>query len=358
MRILFIVLLVIATLIVVGIATVFVVARQLAAAPYAGPPSDHFDGRRFLNLDPLPDKTTGDIARWQRTRVRQPWSEWIDEPPGPGPAERVTDGSIRVTWINHATLLVQMDGINILTDPNYSKRASPFQWIGPKRHRAPGIRWEELPPIDLVVVSHNHYDHMDVATLTRIATRDSAPILVGLGNTAYLEPRGVRGTRDVDWWDSVRVGAVKVTAVPVQHWSARSRGDQRHTLWAGYVFEGPSGRVYFGGDTGFGRHFSLVRERLGSMDVALLPIGAFMPVWFMRDSHISPAEAVQASEALGARLSIPMHYGTWQLGDDGDAEPLAELEKALAANPAQRAIWRIARHGHAEVADWSAVSSK
>lgn len=349
LRTVLITLLVIVTLIIAAIAIVAIVASRLAADPYVGPVSDHFDGQQFSNLDPIPDKTTGDIARWQRTRVRQPWAEWVDEVPGPKPLERVDDGTISVTWINHATFLVQLDGVNILTDPNYSERASPFQWIGPKRHRAPGIRWEDLPPIDLVVVSHNHYDHMDVNTLRRIAARDSAPTLVGLGNNAYLAPRGVTGTRDLDWWDSVRVGAVLAMAVPVQHWSARSRGDQRHTLWAGYVLEGPSGRVYFGGDTGYGRHFGLARERLGSMDVALLPIGAFMPIWFMQTSHVSPAEAVRASEDLSARVSIPMHFGTWQLGDDGDAEPLAELEKALAANEAQRAVWRVAQHGRAEV---------
>lgn len=337
-----------ALLAVAAFATVTIVASRLAADPYVGPVSDHFDGRRFSNLDPIPDKSTSEVMRWQRTRVRQPWTEWIDEPPGPRPPERVDGGAIRVTWINHATLLIQLDGVNILTDPNYSKRASPFQWIGPRRHRAPGIRWEDLPRIDMVVVSHNHYDHMDIPTLRRLAARDSAPILVGLGNTAYLQPRGVGGTRDLDWWDSVPVAGVRVTAVPVQHWSARSRSDRRHTLWMGYVIEGPSGRVYFGGDTGYGRHFSVVRERFGAMDVALLPIGAFMPVWFMQTSHVSPAEAVQASEDLGARMSIPMHFDTWQLGDDGDREPLAELQKALATNDAQRAVWRIARHGQGE----------
>lgn len=325
-----------------------VVSRRLSAAPWTGPRSDHFDGRTFQNLEPFPDKTLADILRWQVTSRKSPWAAWVDEPPGPKPVERVTDGSIRVTWINHASALVQLDGINIITDPTYSDRASPVSWIGPRRHRAPGIAFEDLPPIDLVVVSHNHYDHMDIPTLQRLRARDNAKVLVGLGNTAYLASRGVAGTRDVDWWDATTAGPVRVTATPSQHWSARFRDDRRHTLWAAYMIEGPSGRVYFGGDTGYGRHFALTKERLGAPDVALLPIGAFMPVWFMHAAHMAPAEAVQASRDLGAGVSIPMHYGTWQLGDDGDAEPEAELRAALAADTAQQRVWRIARHGHAE----------
>jgi L-ascorbate metabolism protein UlaG (beta-lactamase superfamily) len=328
--------------------TITVVSRRLSAAPWTGPRSDHFDGRTFQNLEPFPDKTLADILRWQATSRKSPWATWIDEPAGPRPIERVTDGSIRVTWINHATLLVQLDGINIITDPIYSDRASPFSWIGPRRHRPPGITFDDLPPIDLVVVSHNHYDHMDVPTLQRLQARDAAPVLVGLGNTAYLAKRGVTGTRDVDWWDSTTVGAVRVTATPSQHWSARFRNDRRHTLWTAYMIEGPSGRVYFGGDTGYGRHFAMTRERLGAPDVALLPIGAFMPVWFMQPAHMSPAEAVKASRDLGAGVAMPIHYGTWQLGDDGDAEPEAELRAALAVDPSQQRVWRVARHGHAE----------
>lgn len=330
----------------VGIMVFF--ARQ-AAAPWTGPVSDHFDGHRFTNIGNVPEKTGRDVLKWQLTSHKRPWLRWIDEAPGPKPIERVNDGSIRVTWINHATVLVQMDNVNILTDPIYSKFASPVSWAGPARHRNPGIRWEDLPPIDLVVVSHNHYDHMDMPTLRRLSQRPEAPrIVVGLGNTAYLSARRVARSEDIDWWQAVQVQGVKATAVPVQHWSSRAQSDNRRTLWAGFVFEGPSGRVYFGGDTGYGPHFSLVRERLGSPDVALLPIGAYLPIWFMKENHMTPAEGVQASVDLGARSSVPIHFGTWQLGDDGDKEPLQDLEAALATNPTQRAVWRVVQHGVAE----------
>ncbi len=323
--------------------------QQMTAKPWTGPVSDHFDGRRFSNLGNVPDKTGRDVLKWQLTSKKRPWTRWIDEAPGPRPAEHVNDGTIRVTWVNHATVLIQMDGVNILTDPTFSRFASPVSWAGPARHRVPGIAWDDLPPIDVVVVSHNHYDHMDLPTLRRLAARpEKPPMLVGLGNTTYLAARGVTGTRDMDWWDSTSISGVTVHAVPVQHWSARGQTDVRHTLWAGFVFTGPSGRVYFGGDTGYGQHFSLVRARVGTPDVALLPIGAYMPVWFMKENHMTPAEAVQASIDLGARVAIPIHFGTWQLGDDGDNEPLQDLETALAANSAQRTVWRVAKHGAPE----------
>lgn len=333
--------------VVVGVVLFF---RAQAAAPHAGPLSDHFDGRRFTNLGNVPDKTGREVLKWQLTSRRRPWRRWIDDPPGPRPPERVDDGTLRVTWVNHATVLVQMDGVNILTDPIFSRFASPVQFAGPRRHRAPGVRWDDLPPLDLVVVSHNHYDHMDLPTLRRLAARAERPaILTPLGNTAYLAPRGVPGTRDVDWWEQREVERVRVTAVPVQHWSSRAQTDVRHTLWAGFVFEGPSGRVYFGGDTGYGSHFSLVRERAGPADVALLPIGAYLPVWFMKENHMTPAEGVQAAVDLGARVAIPIHFGTWQLADDGELDPVRDLEAALAARPDQRATWRVARHGVAEL---------
>ncbi len=220
--------------------------------------------------------------------------------------------------------------MNILTDPVWSYRVSPVTWAGPRRHRAPGIRFEDLPPIDVVAVSHNHYDHMDVATLRRLRDVHAPLILVGLGNSAFLEREGLSGTRDLDWWESVDLGqGVRATSVPARHFSARGPGDRDRALWTGYVFSGETGSAYFAGDTGYGSHFAEIGKRLGPIDVALLPIGAFRPRWFMSPVHIDPQEAIQAHRDLGASVSIPMHYGTFPLGDDAETEPLEVLRQAM-----------------------------
>lgn len=314
-----------------AVATLGFVAERLAfAAPrYRGPGSDHFDGKRFRNQQ-SGWQSEGSFLKWQLTKTPTPWPKWIDSTPGPRPVERVASG-IRVTHVNHATVLLQMDGVNILTDPIWSDRCSPVQWTGPKRHRAPGLRFEDLPPIDMIVISHNHYDHMDLATLRRLP---GVPIFVPLGNAAFLERHGVRGARDLDWWQSVEQKGLKVTLVPAQHFSARGITDRNATLWGGFVLSGPSGHVYFAGDTGWGRHYAEIAQRFGPMRVALLPIGAYLPRWFMKPAHIDPSEAVDAHLALSARTSIAIHYGTWALGDDGAEEPVEDLRAAIAAKKA------------------------
>jgi L-ascorbate metabolism protein UlaG (beta-lactamase superfamily) len=306
--------------------------RLLLAAPhYRGPESDHFDGRRFHN-HPSGWPVEGSFLKWQLTKERNPWPKWIDDPPGPAPEQRVDDGRVRITFVNHATMLVQLDGVNILTDPIWSERCSPFSFLGPKRHRAPGIRFEELPPIDAVLVSHNHYDHLDVPTLRRLA----APrIITPLGNSALMQRHGVERGLDLDWWQSAQLtDRVKITVVPAQHFCARALSDKDATLWGGFVISGPSGNVYFAGDTGWGKHFGEIRERFGAIRVALLPIGAYLPRWFMRPVHVDPNEAVDAHLTLGAKTSIAMHYGTFHLGDDGEQQPVDDLRKAIAAKGA------------------------
>jgi len=311
-----------------------VVERTMVAGPhYHGPISDHFDGRRFHNLS-SGWQSGGSFLKWQLTKKPGVWPEWIDAQPGPPPPRRVDDGRIRVTWVNHATMLVQMDGVNVLTDPIWSERASPFPFAGPKRHRAPGLRFEDLPPIDAVLVSHNHYDHLDAPTLRRLR---GARIFTPLGNAALMARHDVGGATDLDWWQSARVSdRVTVTLVPAQHFCARGLSDRNATLWGGFVIAGPSGSAYFAGDTGWGQHFAQVAERFGPVRVAMLPIGAYLPRWFMKPAHISPAEAVHAHFALQARTSIAMHYGTFFLGDDGFEEPMHDLRAAVAArgNPA------------------------
>jgi L-ascorbate metabolism protein UlaG (beta-lactamase superfamily) len=299
-----------------------------------GPESDHFKGGKFVNELPRELHGLSSMLKWQAERKRGPWSEELHGEPGPKPPERVASG-VRVTWVGHATLLVQVDGLNVLTDPIWSERASPVSFAGPKRVRPPGVRFEDLPPIDVVLVSHNHYDHLDVATLVRLRDAFNPRFFVGLGNGELLSDHGIDRVTEVDWWHAVQVApGLTITSVPEQHFSGRWLTDRNETLWTGYVVSSPSGRVYFAGDTGYGPQFTQARERLGPMRVALLPIGAYEPRWFMGGIHMSPAEAVQAATDLQATTAIPMHFGTFRLADDGEDQPPRDLAAALGAQSA------------------------
>jgi len=302
-----------------------------SASAYQGAASGHFDGHRFANQDPVRDKGFRDFLKWQLNREAGPWSDSMDVRPGPPPPARVGRGDLRVTFVNHATVLIQMDGLNILTDPTWSDRSSPVSWAGPRRVRPPGIRFEDLPPIDVVLISHDHYDHLDIPTLKRLAKERGPRFFVGLGNRQLLVENGIADAHEIDWWQSLPVNdEVRLTSVPVQHFSGRGTCDRNKTLWTGYVIEGPAGAVYFPGDTGWGRHFEQVRERFGAIRLACLPIGAFRPRWFMAPVHLSPEDAVRAHRTLGASTSMAIHFGTFPLGDDGQDEPVAHLMQALA----------------------------
>jgi L-ascorbate metabolism protein UlaG (beta-lactamase superfamily) len=303
---------------------------------YQGPVSDHFDGERFQNMRPGPHGGLGKFLRWQWTRDRPPWVD-RDPPPGPPPPRRVERGSMRVTFVNHATVLIQQDGVNVLTDPIWSERASPVSFAGPRRHRPPGIRFEDLPPIQAVLVGHNHYDHLDLPTLRRLQQAHRPHFFCGLGNKALLERAGLERVSELDWWQTARLGeSVELVAVPVQHFSNRGLFDRDRTLWLGYVVRGPAGMAYFASDTGSGPHFTEVRRRLGAPRLAVLPIGAYRPEWFMSAVHVSPAEALTAHLALGAGTSVGMHHGTFSLADDGQDEPAAALHAALERHPEPR----------------------
>ncbi len=301
-----------------------------AAPVYQGPKSDHFDGETFRNRVPTKTKGFEDFLRWRRTRVAGSWPEWIDAEPGPAPPERVADGRLRLTFVNHSTLSAQMDGPNILTDPIWSDRTSPLSWAGPERVRPPGIRFEDLPPIDAVIISHNHYDHLDIPTLQEIERVHGAPVYAGLGNAAFLDSEGISSPVDMDWWDTIELGkGVELTAVPCQHFSGRGISDRNKTLWMGFVIKGPSGAVYFAGDTGYGPHFEEIAERFAPLRLSILPIGAYKPADFMSPIHVSPAESVQAHQVLGAPVSVGMHFGTFPLADDGFEDPIKDLKRAL-----------------------------
>jgi L-ascorbate metabolism protein UlaG (beta-lactamase superfamily) len=312
------------------IAAYKIIDYKFSAPAYSGQISDHFDGKHFHNITPAEPKGFLSVLKWRLTKDEGPWREWVNAKPGPAPEKRISKGELRITFVNHSTVLIQIEGLNILTDPIWSERASPVSWAGPRRVRPPGIRYEDLPPIDAVVVSHNHYDHLDIATLKKFSADHHPKIFAGLGNVLLMKENGIGNTKELDWWQNVELSnEVTLTCVPAQHWSGRGFSDRMKNLWCGYVFKGINGTVYFAGDTGFGPHFKLIAERYGPIDVALLPIGAFRPRWFMQSSHLSPSDAIQAHEILGSKQSIAIHYGTFNLGDDGETEPTDLLKEEI-----------------------------
>ncbi|MFO1407984.1 MAG: MBL fold metallo-hydrolase [Steroidobacteraceae bacterium] len=313
-----------------GLATgAYATRRSLRGGPgHRGPETDHFDGECFFNRDAGAGKSFGDFLRWQRTSRRTPWPAWVGNTARPELPAHLEPGEIALTFVNHITYLVQFRGLNLLTDPVWSERVSPVQWSGPKRVRAPGLDFEALPRVDVVLVSHNHYDHLDIDTLVRLEQAHRPLVLTGLGNRAFLEEHGLANVREFDWWDSAQHGDATYRYVPAQHWSGRGISGRNRTLWGGFVVEADGRRLYFAGDTGYCGHFRDIRRRLGVIDVAMLPIGAYAPRWFMQEQHMDPDDAVRAHLDLGARLSIATHYGCFQLTDEGIDEPVAGLDVA------------------------------
>ena len=308
---------------------------------------DHFDGKVFRNLDPRVRAAKGlrDFIRWQRTRRTTPWPRWRQNTATPQLPQRLESGELAFTFVNHITFLVQFSGLNVLTDPVWSERVSPVSWAGPKRVRPPGLAFEQLPRIDLVLISHNHYDHLDLDTLRRLERAHQPLFVTCLGNRAFLAQHGLGRVTELDWWDAVPVGSGRVLCTPAQHWSGRGLSDRNRTLWGGFVIEAADRTVYFAGDTGYCAQFAEIRSRYGVVDVALLPIGAYEPRWFMREQHMNPDEAVRAHLDLGTRLSIATHFGCFQLTDEGIDDPVRELGVALRAHEVAPAQFRVLETG-------------
>jgi L-ascorbate metabolism protein UlaG (beta-lactamase superfamily) len=249
---------------------------------------------------------------------------------------------MRVTFIGHATVLLQMDGLNILTDPIWSERASPVRFAGPRRVHPPGLRFEDLPHIDLVLVSHNHYDHLDLPTLRRLERAHRPRFLLPLGNAAILERAGIAGGEDLDWWQGLEVAeGVRVTLVPSRHFSSRSLCDAWRTLWGSFVVQGPSGAAFFAGDTGFGGHFEEIARRFAPFRLAILPIGAYEPRWFMAPMHMSPADSVRAATILRAAVAVGIHHATFRLSDEGQTQASRDLDEAMGGTDPRMRFWHL-----------------
>jgi L-ascorbate metabolism protein UlaG (beta-lactamase superfamily) len=284
-----------------------------------------FDGKRFHNPDASQAPGLLDVLRWKLTSRPEPSPSFISDVEQSVPPRRVEGSGLRTTLVNHSTVLLQQRGSNILTDPIWSERASPLSWIGPRRRRKPGVSWEDLPCIDAVLISHNHYDHLDLPTLHRLAARGDSTFIVPARGARLFRSENIGPAHELDWGESLSLPGFTIHCVPALHFSSRGIFDRNITLWCGYVIEYQERLVYFAGDTGFGRHFAQVREKFGSPHLALLPVGAYEPRWFMSPVHMDPDEAIRAHAVLAARTSIAIHHGTFQLSDEGIDSPKKQL---------------------------------
>jgi L-ascorbate metabolism protein UlaG (beta-lactamase superfamily) len=317
---------------------------------YQGPRSDHFDGMRFFMPGAISSsKGMSDLMRWWWTEPRSRWPKWAPSDFSDRPPPRVGGSRLRVSFVGHASLLMQTGGLNLLIDPVWSARVSPLRWIGPRRVNDPGIAFSALPPIDAVLVSHSHYDHLDLATLSRLNAAHAPRVITPLGNDTIMRRHDPAIRAEAyDWGDEVTLSdTVAVRLAPMRHWSARSLSDRNRALWAAFILTTPAGRIYHVGDSGYGdgQQFRAARAAHGPFRLAVLPIGAYEPRWFMRDHHMDPQEAVAAFMDTGARLALAHHHGTFQLTNEAIEAPARELVQAREAAGIAPERFRLLRPG-------------
>ncbi len=298
---------------------------------------DHFDGKCFYNPEASPKRGFLDLIKWKLTSRAEPSPGFVSDVEPSKPPARVSGSELRSTLVNHSTVLLQVDGLNILTDPIWSEQASPLSWIGPRRKRDAGVLFGDLPPIDLVLPSHNHYDHLDLPTLRTLSGRGPCTYVVPSGCARLLNKEHLGPVHELDWGDSVELPGVKVSSVPARHFSSRSLLDYNRTLWCGYMLDIAARLIYFARDTAFGAHFEQIRNQFGPPDLAFLPIGAYQPRCFMSPVHMGPDEAVRAHRIVQTKISIAIHHGTFQLADEAIDTPQRELA-ACAAGEAFRVL--------------------
>ncbi len=300
--------------------------------------SDHFTRGHFFNPG-APDHSFSQFLKWITRRKIGPWRKFAGTVHGPKPPARMNGDDLLITFVNHATLLLQSGGFNFLTDPVWSKRVSPISFLGPRRHRDPGIRFDDLPRIDCIFISHNHYDHLDLPTLKKLFRRDRPSVFCPLGVGKLLRTAGFEEIYELDWWQSHGWRGVEFHCVPAQHFSARTPFDRNRTLWCGWILGLAGGHVYFAGDTGFGKHFAAIAARFQRLRLSMLPIGAFKPEWFMGTVHMTPEQAVEAQRILESPIAVAMHFGTFALADDGEFEPTDRLRACLTPSEQEGTFW-------------------
>jgi N-acyl-phosphatidylethanolamine-hydrolysing phospholipase D len=329
--------------------------------PYFDPAKPHHTPEGFRNnYAQVPAGGWGRFFKWKY----EEWKEGAPKPPANGYRFPMAQPDLAflqsnrsepsITWVGHATLLLQVAGANILTDPHFSSRASPLSFAGPERKVPPGIALEQLPHIDLVLISHNHYDHLDEETVKRLAAQPGGPpqFFVPLGVKPWMQAIGIERVIELDWWDSREFQGLTLQFLPVQHWSRRSLTDTNRTLWGGWAVLHPSLRFFFSGDTGYSQDFRDIRARLGAFDLAAIPIGAYEPRWFMGAQHVDPAQAVKIHQDLGARYSVGIHWGTFQLTDEPLDEPPFKLAEARTAAGIPGDRFFVMRHGETRRLDF------
>ena len=334
-------------LILIAALVILMMGVLISGPRYRGPVSDHFDGRKFVNPGGVKAKGGLEVFKWMIQRKQGPWRKEFTVETGNHPPGHFKNG-IRVTFVNHSTFLIQVDGVNILTDPVWSNRVSPYSWIGPERMRPPGIPLGHLPRIHLIVLTHNHYDHLDIATMRVLFGAHHPQIVAPLGVKKLLDDHHVSGAVEIDWWEEVQPAGLNIQAVPAQHFSGRGLLDRDASIWCGYVIRTGAGTLYFAGDTGYNPTlFREIGNKCGPFALSFLPIGAYKPGWFMAPIHVSPEESVRIHLDIKSQKSIAMHFGTFPLADDGSDDPVNDLRTAMHKHQVSNDSFIVLKEGEA-----------
>lgn len=337
-------------LLLIVVAILFTIGVFLSSATYyRGPVSDHFDGRKFFNPYDNTYRPFSKFLSWQFTRQPQTWPKHLENEFEDYPPVKYQEKGIRLSFVGHATVLIQVDGYNILIDPVWSKRASPFQFLGPKRVNEPGVKLENLPLINLVLISHNHYDHLDIDTLTKLHKKSSPLFLTPLGNDTIIKDHIYKlNIKALDWFESHKFNdKVTIHLVPAVHWSSRNGFDRNKALWGGFIIETGQGNIYYSGDTALksGKVFDMIYEKYGKPALAILPVGTYEPRWFMESAHINPEDAMIIHQKLGAPKALGVHYGTFQLSDESIDQQVSDFLAARKKFNVSESNFRILKVG-------------